>query len=887
MSYYLNSESPPGCVTGCVELFSPYQALQDLGVVPFLEPFLDMRFMHDREESMEDMTLPSPEVNDTDSGVQISREGKSIIMLGDGLEFTRFQDPHFRQHQYRLGSGLRTVAEGQTSRGGGALVFAARSQRLPAYGYFHVRPNRREQYARLFFSCGEENVVRNAGLEEISCYFAASHLADRNLWNTTTSGLGAKVSQRFRNQILARVVTWTKHRMIIEGGPGPKRLLIPPAGGWRFKTPSHRDVFEGLWNNFQTLTHLPDELQNTVNLVKAVLRTQDDNTGRIPSLTPTSPGEPLRLNSADATLLAILVGHECLEEGFDHEMAALLLHALNVMIRCCETNNKEIELSCRRELHCRIDPVTGLLLSVPSHSWIDARADRTVKTDLEHGESHWITTRLSSRFLEQLYSKLERKSDFENVLESPNFYLPEINALWIAVLSKTALLARLDDLSGNETQREGRDVAALAKKAVDLARNAFTSFLSVFGKRNAPYLVNAVYFDRVLKDELDCETGITALAILGKSILKEDQIRAAVHYVKRRLLEGRRRVELDPSKDKLAFGVIVKQEPAEPFRGDLQYHGRVIWPRSMPYLIKLMELGGDLSDFQVIEEILKNVLDHQMSEGVLFSTQELFSLAEGFNPERNDETAGNPVPVQNPMQFWSQWCDPFLVKDRKLEAVDAKQEIYRQAVLYRQVVQAGSAVRSQEQGLPVRGPIETTDPFRMQIKRESARTALHAPENVPLLFVSYARANKEEMAQLVTNLTGLKRSGKIDLFYDDNLEAGERWPEQIAGKIKCSRIVVLLVTSEFIASGPVNDQEIPAILERKRAFPELRIVPIIAKHCAWRVGLHRDLVPKDTQVFPINPDLPLWEREGGDIRRALQQVTEQIAQLADRLRKLG
>ena len=26
----------------------------------------------------------------------------------------------------------------------------------------------------------------------------------------------------------------------------------------------------------------------------------------------------------------------------------------------------------------------------------------------------------------------------------------------------------------------------------------------------------------------------------------------------------------------------------------------------------------------------------------------------------NPETARNPVPVKNPIQWWSQWCDPYM-----------------------------------------------------------------------------------------------------------------------------------------------------------------------------------------------------------------------------------
>ena len=49
-----------------------------------------------------------------------------------------------------------------------------------------------------------------------------------------------------------------------------------------------------------------------------------------------------------------------------------------------------------------------------------------------------------------------------------------------------------------------------------------------------------------------------------------------------------------------------------------------------------------------------------MSEGALFYNQELFSRPCGNNPAPDERTRRNPVPVKNPIQFWSQWCDPYI-----------------------------------------------------------------------------------------------------------------------------------------------------------------------------------------------------------------------------------
>ena len=67
-----------------------------------------------------------------------------------------------------------------------------------------------------------------------------------------------------------------------------------------------------------------------------------------------------------------------------------------------------------------------------------------------------------------------------------------------------------------------------------------------------------------------------------------------------------------------------------------------------------------LNEDNIAREILINNLDHQMSECAIFYKQELFSPAFGNNAHPNGTTSQNPVPVKNPIQFWSQWCDAYL-----------------------------------------------------------------------------------------------------------------------------------------------------------------------------------------------------------------------------------
>ncbi|MGC8937084.1 MAG: hypothetical protein ACP5KV_06980 [Candidatus Methanomethylicaceae archaeon] len=60
-----------------------------------------------------------------------------------------------------------------------------------------------------------------------------------------------------------------------------------------------------------------------------------------------------------------------------------------------------------------------------------------------------------------------------------------------------------------------------------------------------------------------------------------------------------------------------------------------------------------------IRGILLNNLDHMISEGVLLYSNELFGhpVGRNLNPSKG---SNNPVPLKNPAQYWSHWCDPYL-----------------------------------------------------------------------------------------------------------------------------------------------------------------------------------------------------------------------------------
>jgi glycogen debranching enzyme len=444
--------------------------------------------------------------------------------------------------------------------------------------------------------------------------------------------------------------------------PGTRDYLVPPAGGWWFKTLWYRDAFEGVLNSLETLLKFPEEGETVKGLIRLAQHDQDKHSGRIlRGILEYKHLEP-SYDSSDGTLLCFITANAYILKTGDLDLALEALPHAWTAIRCFYEDNVRDSHLFQIDGPPRVDIESGLLLSAPRHSWIDTR-DLSVSYCGQ--EARELPSRFSEQFVQDLWDHLSDqipdKKDLVDLLFAPNFFLPEINAQWIALLQGTLetvdLVASRVSPSPVITDLQGRATDLQSLKGIvqaTLAR-AEKSFEQVFWNPENGFLFNTVYEDRAVKDTLECEAGVTAAAMLGEAVFSRQKLAAIWECARDKLLIQRRLVEY--GEETLPFGLVARDVSQGAYYGDAQYHGDVTWPRSTPYLIKLLRLLGE---DEVIREILINTLDHQMSEAAIFYNQELFSKPAGNNPRPDERTGENPVPVKNPVQFWSHWCDAFI-----------------------------------------------------------------------------------------------------------------------------------------------------------------------------------------------------------------------------------
>src|SRR2546429_9213317 len=118
------------------------------------------------------------------------------------------------------------------------------------------------------------------------------------------------------------------------------------------------------------------------------------------------------------------------------------------------------------------------------------------------------------------------------------------------------------------------------------------------------------------------------------------------------------------------------------------------------------------------------------------------------------------------------------------------------------------------------------------------------------VFVSYAHADQELCRKLEDHLSSLKYSGKITIWQDQEIPAGANWEGQIHTHLNEADMILLLISSSFIASKYCWNKEVQTALERHKAGAA-RVIPILLKPTLWQDTPLGQLQALPTEAKPI------------------------------------
>jgi hypothetical protein len=158
--------------------------------------------------------------------------------------------------------------------------------------------------------------------------------------------------------------------------------------------------------------------------------------------------------------------------------------------------------------------------------------------------------------------------------------------------------------------------------------------------------------------------------------------------------------------------------------------------------------------------------------------------------------------------------------------------------------------------LPVAGPRASGD----------APGVPSLPDRPLRLFVSFAPADRDLKDALLKHLSVLQRFGGMEVWSADRVRPGDDWRREVEDALASTDLALLLLSSDFLASDFLQDQEVPKLFER-REKQGLLVVPIILRSCLW------EMHPWLSRLSPLPADRRALASHDGDERdRAMTDV---------------
>ena len=147
------------------------------------------------------------------------------------------------------------------------------------------------------------------------------------------------------------------------------------------------------------------------------------------------------------------------------------------------------------------------------------------------------------------------------------------------------------------------------------------------------------------------------------------------------------------------------------------------------------------------------------------------------------------------------------------------------------------------------------------------------------LFYSYAHEDERLCKELEKHLALMKRQGLITEWHDRNIGAGTEWTNEIDTHLNTARIILLLISPDFIASNYCYSIEMTRALERHEDG-EACVIPIILRSTDLKNSPFSKLqaLPKDAKPITRWKDRDeafLDVAEG--IRKAISEFTPNLS----------
>lgn len=100
------------------------------------------------------------------------------------------------------------------------------------------------------------------------------------------------------------------------------------------------------------------------------------------------------------------------------------------------------------------------------------------------------------------------------------------------------------------------------------------------------------------------------------------------------------------------------------------------------------------------------------------------------------------------------------------------------------------------------------------------------------IFFSYSKHDRPYLDELLRQLAGLRRQGKIQPWNDLDILPGEEWDAKIKHELHTADIIILFLSPDFLNTDYIWDVEITAAMARHEQGTAV-VIPVAVRPCEW------------------------------------------------------
>src|SRR5215475_7058726 len=143
------------------------------------------------------------------------------------------------------------------------------------------------------------------------------------------------------------------------------------------------------------------------------------------------------------------------------------------------------------------------------------------------------------------------------------------------------------------------------------------------------------------------------------------------------------------------------------------------------------------------------------------------------------------------------------------------------------------------------------------------------------VFFSYSHKDEDLQNELSKHLAMLKRQRVITAWHDRRIGAGKEWENEIDERLNSADIILLLISSDFLASDYCYDVEVTTAMKRHNDG-EARVIPVILRHVDWKGAPFGKLQALPRDAKPVTD----WQNRDQaflDIAQGIRAAAEELA----------